>query len=861
MKKTYGDCIIRNERGEILLLQRSYQDDFEPGKWCLPGGKVESGETPIEGAMRELWEETNLKCLLEGPLHIEKRLDSVSYYFQGVAHTFDPTLLDVEEHYRMQWVPVTEIADYDLLLDLKDILANKIKLPIFDVKMMEIDVLDIEDLMKRQDLAEAAFDKGEIDAQDYFDVKEIVQNYAAALIERDPNRKPNNYEERLKKLKARRDPDGIEKSHQDELEKGGKRAFIGEIREFGGRKHIRTVSGWKYYGEGKGAKAKAHKERFAKTSIASEEDVFTVERLRDLERIFKEDGSHLSSRYDTDTLQSMLDDVIKYKAKSSREFLHEFSSRLEVALLLKRMAARKETSSKATTLIPEITMLDIDRGVSAGGSGGAMLVSDKALSDKKYIVKKATVGSDKNSLKQLEGELLADQIYDAMGVKTMVGQIKRHGEDSYKITPYLEGAKNLDSVSSTDKTLAKASLQKNFVLDCLLLNWDVIGASRDNIVVKGGIPYRIDNGGSLLYRAKNGKKTPSSLTEAITELDVMRSDKNPSAKAIFGDLTDVDIKMQAKLVYAGKDTILNTVKNSSASDRFEIAELLEKRLEWLKKNYIDEKSVKEKVINVTQQWEEKILASSFDANPESKEAIVKQVKAIEKRRESQYIREAERRGISVEELKFKLQEHVEKLAAKAELFRATDLDVLDLVLKDRFKSQFETGTSHGSLTPTGRAQAEFAYFGFPNDKGHDKENRPIYGYCSDNENGVQNYNGSHPPRNAAAHYGEVTVKLKGSVKNRATFCFADSLGVTDSYACTPLVSPHFTSLPVSGLEVESLSKFSRSYVEVQYHKQLKASDIASIHLSKDNIGGFERLNEALNIAANNGKKIQVYGDK
>jgi len=50
----------------------------------------------------------------------------------------------------------------------------------------------------------------------------------------------------------------------DFLEKGGKRAVIGEIRSFGGRDHIKTANGWKFYGKGKGSKAKAHKESSGK---------------------------------------------------------------------------------------------------------------------------------------------------------------------------------------------------------------------------------------------------------------------------------------------------------------------------------------------------------------------------------------------------------------------------------------------------------------------------------------------------------------------------------------------------------------------------------------------------------------------
>ena len=44
------------------------------------------------------------------------------------------------------------------------------------------------------------------------------------------------------------------------IEKGGKRAQIGEIREFGGRTYIKTSDGWKFHGKGTGVKTKQHTE-------------------------------------------------------------------------------------------------------------------------------------------------------------------------------------------------------------------------------------------------------------------------------------------------------------------------------------------------------------------------------------------------------------------------------------------------------------------------------------------------------------------------------------------------------------------------------------------------------------------------
>lgn len=62
--RTYGVMILLYEEdGEthLILEKRALSLQSQPGDICLPGGKIEDGETPKEAALRETMEELNLK--------------------------------------------------------------------------------------------------------------------------------------------------------------------------------------------------------------------------------------------------------------------------------------------------------------------------------------------------------------------------------------------------------------------------------------------------------------------------------------------------------------------------------------------------------------------------------------------------------------------------------------------------------------------------------------------------------------------------------------------------------------------------------------------------------------------------------
>lgn len=126
----YSDVILINSKNEILFTVRNKNDNFEPGKYCLPGGHIEEDEEPISAAVRELEEETGISLK-------ESQIQPCGQYFDRKSHINyfcahydgDPVVLDEREHQQFEWVSIDDVNDKPLLMNLKENFKNIIEIP------------------------------------------------------------------------------------------------------------------------------------------------------------------------------------------------------------------------------------------------------------------------------------------------------------------------------------------------------------------------------------------------------------------------------------------------------------------------------------------------------------------------------------------------------------------------------------------------------------------------------------------------------------------------------------------------------------------------------------------------------------
>lgn len=108
--------VVRDESDRCLLLKRSMSSKGNPGKWDLPGGKVDAGESFDQGLLREVAEETGLTISLQrvlGAAESESPTKRVAYLIlEGRVESGQVCLSS--EHDEYIWVNRRELPKMQL---------------------------------------------------------------------------------------------------------------------------------------------------------------------------------------------------------------------------------------------------------------------------------------------------------------------------------------------------------------------------------------------------------------------------------------------------------------------------------------------------------------------------------------------------------------------------------------------------------------------------------------------------------------------------------------------------------------------------------------------------------------------------
>ena len=120
--------------GHVLLVRRAGRPSW--GKWSLPGGLVELGETTAEAVCREIAEECSCEIRLVGICGVIDRIvrdaeGRIRYHYVLVdylAYTESGEITAGSDAGEASWVPIDRVDELDVTEGLTDMIKRALKL-------------------------------------------------------------------------------------------------------------------------------------------------------------------------------------------------------------------------------------------------------------------------------------------------------------------------------------------------------------------------------------------------------------------------------------------------------------------------------------------------------------------------------------------------------------------------------------------------------------------------------------------------------------------------------------------------------------------------------------------------------------
>ncbi len=126
-----GVLLLDGDR--VLLVKRAHPPQV--GRWTVPGGKVELGESLTDACLRELAEETGLRCRLGPMVEVLERVvrDDSGITFHYVILDFlgsDPqgTLAPGSDSLDARWIPIADLERYETTDGLTPVIERAVEM-------------------------------------------------------------------------------------------------------------------------------------------------------------------------------------------------------------------------------------------------------------------------------------------------------------------------------------------------------------------------------------------------------------------------------------------------------------------------------------------------------------------------------------------------------------------------------------------------------------------------------------------------------------------------------------------------------------------------------------------------------------
>ena len=119
INKNSSHICIFNSNQEVLLLKRSKEDEWEPNRWSIPGGRRKENETLLQNIVRETKEETGLDIFPDKIRYLPEISQKLNHIFFATSKYSGNIKLD-HENSEFGWFKYENIDEKQSVPNLKE---------------------------------------------------------------------------------------------------------------------------------------------------------------------------------------------------------------------------------------------------------------------------------------------------------------------------------------------------------------------------------------------------------------------------------------------------------------------------------------------------------------------------------------------------------------------------------------------------------------------------------------------------------------------------------------------------------------------------------------------------------------------